>query len=146
MEHNIEVGDTKPIKQRFYKVNFEKRKYLDVEVKYMLENGFAEPSTSSWASPCILVPKSDNTPRFCLDFHELNAVPKPDSFPLPRMDDRVDQVGAAKCGSKFNLLKGYWQVSLSKHAREVDAFITPTGLYSYTVMQFCLRNAPMPFQ
>lgn len=146
LEHDIEVGDTKPIKQRFYRVNFEKRRYLDAEVKYMLENGIAKPSNSSWASPCILVPKSDNTPRFCSDFRKLNAVTKPDSFPLPRMDDCVDQVGAAKFVSKFDLLKGYWQVPLSERAQEVAAFITPTGLYSYKVMPFGLRNAPATFQ
>lgn len=62
------------------------------------------------------------------------------------MDDCVDQVGSAKFVSKFDLLKGYWQVPLTKRAREVSAFITPTGLYSYTVMPFGLRNAPATFQ
>lgn len=68
VEHDIDVGDSKPIKQRFYRVHPEKRKFLDAEVKYMPENDIAEPSGSSWASPCLLVPKSDNTPRFCTDF------------------------------------------------------------------------------
>lgn len=48
--------------------------------------------------------------------------------------------------SKFNLLKGYWQVPLSKHVQEILAFITPSGLYSYTVMPFGSRNAPETFQ
>ena len=112
----------------------------------MLENGIAEPCSSSWSSPCLLVPKSDNTPRFCSDFRKVNNVTKPDSFPLPRMDDCVDQVGSAQFVSKFDLLKGYWQVPLSQRACEIAAFITPTGLYSYTVMPFGLRNAPATFQ
>ena len=62
------------------------------------------------------------------------------------MEDCIDQVGHAKYVSKFNLLKGYWQVPLSKRARELSAFITPTGLYSYNVMPFGLRNAPATFQ
>ena len=103
------------------------------------------PSASSWASPCILVPKPDKTPRFCTDFRKVNAVTKPDSFPLPRMDDCIDQVGPAKFVSKFDLLKGYRQVPLSVRAQEIAAFITP-GLYSYTVMPFGLRNAPATFQ
>ena len=101
IEHDIEVGDAWPIRQRFYRVNTEKRKYLDAEIRYMLDNGIAEPSSSSWASPCITVPKSDNTPRFCTDFRKVNAVTKPDSFPLPRMEDCVDEVGHAKFVSKF---------------------------------------------
>lgn len=49
---------------------------------------------------------------------------KPDSFPLPRIDDYIDQVGAARFISKFELLKGYWQVPLSEKAQEISAFYT----------------------
>lgn len=48
--------------------------------------------------------------------------------------------------SKFDLLKGYWQVPLTKRAQEIAAFITPSGLYSYTVMPFGLQNAAATFQ
>lgn len=112
----------------------------------MLENGIAEPSNSSWASLCLLVPKSDNIPRFCTDFRKVNSVTKPDSFPLSWMEDCIDQVGAAKFVSKVNLLKGYWQVPLSARAHGISAFITSIGLYSYNVMPFGLRNAPATFQ
>ena len=146
IEHDVEVGDAKPIAQRFYRVSPEKRQILDSEVDYMLENGLAVPSTSSWSSPCLLVSKPDSTFRPCTDFRKINAVTKPDSFPLPRIDDCVDQVGSAKYVSKFDLLKGYWQVPLSERAREICSFVTPSGLYSYTVMPFGLRNAPATFQ
>ena len=103
------MGEAKPIKQRFYRVSEDKQRYLNAEIKYMLVNRVAEPSFSSWASPCLLVPKSDNTPRFCSDLdRKVNSVTKPDAFPLPRMDDCIDQVGSAKFVSKFDLLKGYW--------------------------------------
>lgn len=62
------------------------------------------------------------------------------------MDDCADQVGSARFISKFNLLKGYWQVPLSQRAQEISAFVTPAGLYSYRVMPFGLRNAPATFQ
>uniref|UniRef100_A0A674E7Q6 Gypsy retrotransposon integrase-like protein 1 n=1 Tax=Salmo trutta TaxID=8032 RepID=A0A674E7Q6_SALTR len=146
IEHDIDIGDADPIRQRFYRVSAEKLRCLDAEVRYMLESKIAEPSFSSWASPCILVSKPDGTNRFCTDYRKVNAVTKPDSFPLPRMEDCVDKVGAAKFVSKFDLLKGYWQVPLTSRAREISAFITPSGLYSYSVMSFGLRNAPATFQ
>lgn len=121
-------------------------KHFDSEVAYMLENNIAVPLFSSWASPCILVPKQDKTPRFCTDMRKVNSVTKPDSFPLPQMEDCIDQVVSTKFVRKFDLLKGYWQVPLSKRAQEIAAFITPSGLYSYTVMLFGLRNAPATFQ
>ena len=62
------------------------------------------------------------------------------------MEDCIDQVGSAKFVSKFDLLKGYWGVPLTKRAQEISAFITPSGLYSYSVMSFGLRNAPATFQ
>lgn len=104
IEHDIDVGDSKHIKQKFYCVH---PKYLDLEVKCMLENKIAEPSCSSWASPCLLVPKSDNTPRFCSDFGKVINVTKPDCFPLPCVEDCIDQVGSAKFVRKFDLLKGF---------------------------------------
>lgn len=119
---------------------------MDTEVQYLIDNGLAVPSNSSWASPCLLVGKPDMTDGFCTDYRKVNNVTKPDSFPLPRMEDCVDEVGSAKFVSKFDLLKGYWQVPLTPRAREISAFITPSGLYSYNVMSFGLRNAPATFQ
>ena len=146
IEHDIDVGDALPIRQRFYRVSYDKRQMLDKEVDYMLKHGIAKNSASSWASPCLLVGKPDGTQRFCTDYRKVNSVTKPDSFPLPRMEDCIDQVGSAKFVSKFDLLKGYWQVPLTKRAQEISAFITPSGLYSYSVMSFGLRNAPATFQ
>lgn len=52
IEHDIEVGDAAPIRQRFYLFPQEKQAQLEAEVKYMLEHKIAQPSCSSWASPC----------------------------------------------------------------------------------------------
>ena len=146
VQHDIDVGEAEPVCQRFYRVRLEKRRRLDAEVQYMIDNGLAVPSNSSWASPCVLVGKPDKTDRFCTDYCEVNAVTKPDSFPLPRMEDCVDAMGSARFVSKFDLLKGYWQVLLTPCAQEISAFITPSGLYSYRVMSFGLLNAPATFQ
>lgn len=73
----------------------------------MSENNIAEPCASS---SCLLVKKADGTFRPCTDLRKVNKVTKPDSFPLPRMENCVDQVGLARFVSKFDLLKGYWQV------------------------------------
>lgn len=146
LEHDIDVGNAEPIRQHFYRVSPNKLIHLKSEVQYMLDNNIAQPSFSSWASPCLLVNKPDGTYRFCTDYRKINHVTKPDSFPLPRIEDCVDQVGSAKFVSKFDLLKGYWQVPLSQRAQEISAFITSEGLFSYNVMSFGLRNAPATFQ
>ncbi|KAL2076889.1 hypothetical protein ACEWY4_027519 [Coilia grayii] len=144
--HDIDVECSKPIKQHPYCANPLKRQILKDEVTFMLEHNIAEPSSSPWSSPCLLVPKPDGTYRFCTDFRRVNAVTKPDSFPLPRMDDCVDRLGMANHVSKLDLLKGYWQVPLTERGKEISAFVTPDHFLQYVCMPFGLRNAPATFQ
>lgn len=146
VEHDIDVGNASPVRQRYYRVSPEKRDLMEAEIKYMQENDIAVSSCSDWASPCLLAGKPDGSVRFCTDFRKVNAVTKPDCFPLPRVDDCVDQVGSARYVTKLDLLKGYWQVPLTRRAQEISSFVTPSGLYSYQVMSFGLRNAPATFQ
>ena len=106
--HEVDVGDTVPMRLHPYHINPTKRKYMHKEVAYMLEHGIVEPSQSPQSSPCVLVPKNDGTWRFCTDFQKVNSTTKPDSFPLPRIKDCIDRIGRSQFVSKFDLLKGYW--------------------------------------
>ena len=144
--HDIDVDGATPIKQHPYRLNPEKAKILKQEVDYMLQNDIIEPSHSDWSSPCVMVPKPDGSFRVCQDFRSTNLKSKTDSYPIPRIDDCIDKIGHAKFVSKFDLLKGYWQVPLTERAKEISAFVTPDGLYQYKVMPFGLKNAPATFQ
>ena len=146
IEHDVDVGDSAPIKQHPYRVSPMKKELLDTEVQYMLKNDIIEESQSNWSSPCILVAKHDGGFRFCTDFRKVNYKTKSDSFPIPRIADCIDQIGNAKFVSTFDMLKGYWQVPLTQRAREISAFVTPSGLYQYKVMPFGMKNAPATFQ
>ena len=94
--HDVDIECSKPIKQHPYRMNPMKLQYLREEVQYLLDNEFIEPSHSDWSSPCILVPKPDGTFRMCTDYRKVNSVTKTDSFPVPRMDDCIDNNGQAK--------------------------------------------------
>ena len=144
--HDIEVGNSEPIKQHPYRVNPIKLEHLRSEIQYMLDNDIIEPSCSEWSSPCILVPKPDGSLRFVTDFRKVNVCSKTDSYPIPRIDDCIDRIGNAKFVSKFDLLKGYWQVPLTERAKEISAFCTPEGLYQYKRMAFGLKNSAATFQ
>ena len=125
--HDVDAGDAcRPIKQHAYRVNPTKLAALRKEVQYMLHNGIVKPSQSQWSSPCVLVPKANGNYQFCTDFRRVNAVIKSDSHPLPWIDDCIDSIGHAQCVTKFDLLKGYWQVPFTTHAREISAFIMDT--------------------
>ncbi|XP_047500268.1 uncharacterized protein LOC125046527 [Penaeus chinensis] len=139
-------GDSGPVKQHPYRVNPTKGKQMKDEVRSMLENGIIEPSLSAWSSPCILVPKADGGIRFCTDFRKVNKLTRDDSYPIPRIDDCIDQVGKAKFVTKVDMLKGYWQIPMTERAKEISAFVTPDGLFQYCVMPFGFKTATATFQ
>lgn len=142
--HDIQLisGDVKPVRQREYRLNPEKTVIMKSEVEYLLQRGLAEPSNSPWASPSLRVPKPDGSSRFCTDYRKVNQVTVPDSYPLPLIEDLIDVVGKSRFLSKIDLQKGYYQIGLTDNAKLISAFITPFGLYQYTVMPFSVCNAP----
>eukprot|EP00057_Strongylocentrotus_purpuratus_P021451 XP_011675925.1 PREDICTED: uncharacterized protein K02A2.6-like [Strongylocentrotus purpuratus] len=99
-----------------------------------------------WASNIVLVKKKDGTQRFCVDYRQLNAATIKDAYPLPRIDETLDALSGAQWFSTLDLASGYWQVGLSKDAKEKSAFVADGGLYSWNVMPFGLCNAPATFE
>ena len=140
---DVEVGEACLIKQHPYRINQMKLKVMTEEVEYVLANHIIEPSKSQWSSPCVL---SDGSYHFCTDFRKVNLITKSDSYPIPRVEDCIDRIGSAEFVIKFDPLKGYWQVPLTPRAKEITAFVTPTGFFQYRVMPFGLKNAPATFQ
>ncbi|XP_069156441.1 uncharacterized protein [Procambarus clarkii] len=144
--HEVEVRDARSIKQSAYRVSPEKRELMRKKVDYLLENELAKPSNSEWSSPCLLVKKSDGTYRFCTDYRKVNSITVADSHPMLRVSDCIDQVGIARYVSEVDLLKGYYQISLTPEARKISAFVTPDGLYQYKVLPFGMKNNGSCFQ
>ena len=115
--HDIDLGDSKPIKQHPYRVGPVKMKQMKEEIDYMLVHDIIKLSNSEWSSPCVLVPKPDGSIRFCTDYRKVIAFTKGGTYPLARILDCIDGVGNAKYVTKIDLLKGYWCLPLTKRAR-----------------------------
>ena len=78
----------------------------------------------------------------CVDYRKLNSVPKPDKFPLPRIDDLLNQLGKLKYFSTLNLVAGFWQIRMNNSPKEKTAFVTRNGTFELQIMPFGLTNAP----
>ena len=107
--------------------------------------GVIRPSNSPWSSPVVLVRKRDGTLRFCIDYRVLNFVTKPDVFPLPRINDLLDQLGKSKYYTTLDLASGYWQIKVNTNSQEKTAFATHQGSFKFRVMPFGVMNTPMTY-
>ena len=145
-KHKIEVTDPKPVQSPPYRAAPKERTAMETQVHEMLEAGIIRESNSPYSSPVVMVKKPNGKLRFCVDYRKLNAITKKDAYPLPRIEDLMQAFGGSKLFSTLDMASGYWQIPVDEKDIEKTAFITPFGLYEFTVMPFGLSTAPETYQ
>ncbi|MCG7876478.1 MAG: DDE-type integrase/transposase/recombinase [Candidatus Thiodiazotropha taylori] len=142
----LDTGDHPPIKLRPYRAPIQNREVIEKAVDEMLDANVIRRSKSPWSFPVVIVDKKDGSKRFCVDFRKLNQITKPNSYPLPLIDDILALLGKAKYFTSLDLKSGYWQVLMDETDKEKTAFACHRGLFEFNVMPFGLSNAPAIFQ
>lgn len=141
----LEAG-TLPQWARMYRLSQREIEEMKKQVSALLEKGWIEPSASPWGAPVLFVQKKDGSLRMCIDYRALNKRTVRDRYPLPRIDDLLDQVRGKKVFSSLDLQSGYHQIRITPEDVPKTAFLTPMGQFQYKVLCFGLCNAPATFQ
>lgn len=142
IKHSIDVGGSRPTKQRYYAVSPAVEKKMFAEVDRMLDLGMIEESNSGWSSPVTVVTKSNGKSRLCLDARQLNAVTTKDAYPMPLIESIVSRLNETYFISSVDLKDAFWQIELDEASKEKTAFTVPgRPLYHFVRMPFGLCNA-----
>lgn len=147
-EQKLRINDNTPVYVKNYRLPYTQKQEINNQVKNLLDHGLIEPSKSNYNSPIILVPKKGSTTqkwRMCIDYRLVNKKLIADKYPLPRIEDILDNLGRAKLFSVLDLNSGFHQVPLEENSRDITSFSTDRGSFRWRVLPFGLNVSPNSF-
>jgi hypothetical protein len=136
----------RPVQMRPYRYAPALKTEIEQQVADMLKTGIIQPSQSEFASSVILVKKKDNTYRFCVYYRHLNALTVKTKFPVPIIDEFLDELSGTAWFTTLDLRARFHQIRMNPQDQHKTTFQTHHVHYEFRVMPFGLSGAPATFQ
>ena len=140
----LEPGAKPPVRPT-YRMSVAELQEVRKQLEELTELGFIRPSTSPYGAPILFVRKKDGTLRMCIDYRALNKVTIKNRYPLPRIDELLDQLHGSTIWTSLDCASGYHQVRMHEDSIAKTAFRTRYGSFEFLVLPFGLTNAPSAF-
>ena len=140
--------EIQPVAQKMRRIPYHLRDKLTEKLEELVELDIIErvEGPSSWVSPVVVVPKSSGDIRLCIDMRQANTAVKRERYPIPTIDEVVQDMSQSKVFSKLDLKSVYHQIELSPESRDITTFATHLGLYRYKRLMFGISCAPEMYQ
>jgi hypothetical protein len=146
-EHIIELEEgAKPVITTPYMHPKKHKDEIESTIKELLAMGHIRPSSSPFASSVVLVKNKDGTMCMCIDYRALNKRTIKNRYPIPRIDELLDELHGAVYFTKIDVSSGYHQIKMREKDIHKTAFRCHFCHYEFLEMPFGLTNAPATFQ
>lgn len=140
--------DVKPVAQKARKIPYGLQPKVEDKLQELEDKGIIEKvnGPAKWASPLVVVPKSNGEIRLCTDMRRANEAIIREQFPIPTVDDILHEMNGSKVFSKLDLKWGYHQLELDEDSRDITMTVTHKGHYRYTRLIFGMNNSAECYQ
>ena len=141
------AANCRPIVTKSRRYSPADRKFVDAEIQRLLSEDIIEPSNSPWRAQVVVTSDERHKKRMVVDYSQtVNRFTQKDAFPLPRIDDQVNEIANNTVFSTIDLKDAYYQVALSEEDKKYTTFEANGQLYQYKRMPFRVTNGVACFQ
>lgn len=143
------LPDSKPIASKTRRFSKDDQDFIQQEINKLLSEGIIEPSLSPWRAQVVVAkdPSNRHKKRLCIDYSQtINQYTELDAYPLPRIDDMVNNLEIYKVYSTFDLKSAYHQVPIKETDQKYTGFEAIGRLYHFRRIPFGVTNGVAVFQ
>jgi len=145
-EAHIILKTNQPIQFGPRRLAYAEKEKVRAIINDLSERGIVRESSSEYTSPIVLTRKKNGEIRMCIDYRSLNKIIVRDNYPLPLIEDQLDELRGKKYFSALDLKDGFYHVAMAPESIKYTSFITPIGQFEFTRMPFGLKIGPQRFQ